>query len=170
MTEARTGHTSTSPAALTHTTPAGEARMVDVTAKPDTHRVARATGSIRMSETTLDAVLSHTVQKGDVITVDRVAGILAAKRTGELIPLCHPLRLTNIEVAITPDATLPGLHAEATAETVGKTGVEIEAITAVAVTLITVYDMVKGLDRGLVISDVRLEEKRGGRSGHWQRP
>jgi len=144
--------------------------MVDVTAKPETHRVARATGSIRMSESTLAAVLAHTVQKGDVITVARVAGILAAKRTGELIPLCHPLRLTNIEVAITPDADLPGLRAEATAETVGKTGVEIEAITAIAVTLITVYDMVKGLDKSLVISDVRLEEKRGGRSGHWQRP
>jgi cyclic pyranopterin phosphate synthase len=170
MTTARTRRAQEPPVGLTHTTPDGEARMVDVSGKPDTHRRARATGTIRMSEATLRAVLAHTVEKGDVITVARVAGIMAAKRTADLIPLCHPLRLTNIEVTVTPDAALPGLHAEATAETVGKTGVEIEAITAVAVTLITVYDMVKGLDKSLVISDVRLEEKRGGRSGHWQRP
>src|SRR5208283_1915261 len=128
-----------------------------------------AAGSIRMSEATLGAVVAHSVEKGDVITVARIAGIMAAKRTSDLIPLCHPLTLTNIEVAVTPDPALPGLRAEAIAETVGKTGVEMEAMTAVAVTLITVYDMVKGLDRSLTISDVRLEEKRGGRSGHWQR-
>jgi cyclic pyranopterin phosphate synthase len=122
-----------------------------------------------MSEATLNAILSRSVEKGDVLTVARVAGILAAKRTADLIPLCHTLPLTNVEVALAPDPALPGLRAEAIAETVGKTGVEMEAITAVAVTLVTVFDMVKGLDRGLVISDVRLEEKRGGRSGHWQR-
>jgi cyclic pyranopterin phosphate synthase len=143
--------------------------MVDVGQKRETHRVARATGSIRMSEATLNAILSRSVEKGDVLTVARIAGILAAKRTAELIPLCHTLPLTNVEVALTSDPGLPGLRAEAIAETVGKTGVEMEAITAVAVTLVTVFDMVKGLDRGLVISDVRLEEKKGGRSGHWQR-
>jgi cyclic pyranopterin phosphate synthase len=143
--------------------------MVDVSGKGDTHRVARATGGICMGKETLQAVLDHTVQKGDVITVARIAGVMAAKRTSELIPLCHPVPLTNIEVSLTPDETLPGLRAEAVAETVGKTGVEMEAITAVAVTLVTAYDMLKGLDRGLVISQVRLEEKRGGRSGHWTR-
>lgn len=155
---------------LTHTGPDGEARMVDISAKTDTHRVARATGNIRMDEATLRAILDHTVEKGDVMTVARIAGIMAAKRTGELIPLCHPIPLTDIQITVTPDPSLPGLRAEAVAETVGKTGVEMEAMTAVAVTLVTVYDMVKGLDRSLVISDVRLEEKRGGRSGHWQRP
>jgi cyclic pyranopterin phosphate synthase len=158
-----------SPPSLTHVTADGEARMVDVGAKPDTHRAARASGAIRMGEATLRAVLAHTIQKGDVITVARLAGIMAAKRTADLVPLCHPVALTNIEVSVVPDPALPGLRAEAVAETVGKTGVEMEAMTAVAVTLITVYDMVKGLDRSLTISDVRLEEKRGGRSGHWQR-
>jgi cyclic pyranopterin phosphate synthase len=143
--------------------------MVDVGAKSDTHRFARATGCIHMSGATLDAINNRSVEKGDVITVARVAGILAAKRTPDLVPLCHSISLTNVEVAVTPDPGLPGLRAEAIVETVGKTGVEMEAIMAVAVTLVTVFDMVKGLDKGLVISDVRLEEKRGGRSGHWHR-
>lgn len=143
--------------------------MVDISGKGSTHRVARATGNICMGHATLQAVLDHTIQKGDVVTVARIAGVMAAKRTSDLIPLCHPVALTNIQVSVTPDVTLPGLRAEAVAETVGKTGVEMEAMTAVAVTLVTAYDMLKGLDRGLVISQVRLEEKRGGRSGHWKR-
>jgi cyclic pyranopterin monophosphate synthase len=143
--------------------------MVDVTKKADTTRVARATGSIRMQPTTLQAILTNGVKKGDVITVARLAGIMAAKRTGELIPLCHTIPLTDVQVLLSSDDALPGLHVEAVVRTVGKTGVEMEALTAAAVTLITVYDMAKGVDRAMVISDVRLEEKEGGRSGHWRR-
>jgi cyclic pyranopterin monophosphate synthase len=143
--------------------------MVDVTAKADTTRVARATGSIRMQAPTLQAIVTNTVKKGDVITVARLAGIMAAKRTGELVPLCHTIPLTDVQVSLSPDDALPGLHVEAVVRTVGKTGVEMEALTAAAVTLITVYDMAKSLDRAMVISDVRLEEKEGGRSGHWRR-
>jgi cyclic pyranopterin phosphate synthase len=143
--------------------------MVDVSGKPDTQRLARATGTIQMQAATLRAILENTVKKGDVISVARVAGILAGKRTAELIPLCHPLPLTDLQVTLRPDSTVPGLRAEAVAKTVGKTGVEMEALTAVAVTLITVYDMAKAVDKGMVISDIRLEEKRGGRSGHWVR-
>lgn len=122
-----------------------------------------------MAESTLRAITDNTVAKGDVLAVARVAGIMAAKRTAELIPLCHPLALTDMKVTLEPDPAVPGLRAEAVARTVGKTGVEMEAMTAVAVTLVTVYDMAKGLDRSMVISDVRLEEKRGGRSGRWVR-
>jgi cyclic pyranopterin monophosphate synthase len=143
--------------------------MVDVTPKADTTRVARATGSIRMAAATLRAIANNGVKKGDVITVARLAGIMAAKRTAELIPLCHTVPLTDVQVTVSSDDALPGLHVEAVARTAGKTGVEIEALTAAAVTLITVYDMAKGLDRAMVISDVRLEEKAGGRSGHWRR-
>ena len=143
--------------------------MVDVSGKPDTQRLARATGTIQMQAATLRAILENTVKKGDVISVARVAGILAGKRTAELIPLCHPLPLTDLQVTLRPDSTVPGLRAEAVAKTVGKTGVEMEALTAVAVTLITVYDMAKAVDKGMVISDIRLEVKRGGRSGHWVR-
>jgi cyclic pyranopterin phosphate synthase len=144
--------------------------MVDVSAKGDTARVARATGTIRMAPATFRAIIDHTVTKGDVITVARIAGIMAAKRTADLIPLCHSIPLTDVQVAVSPDDALPGLRVEAVARTVGKTGVEMEAMTATAVTLITVYDMAKALDRSMVISDVRLEEKEGGRSGHWRRP
>lgn len=157
------------PPALSHVGPAGDAGMVDVTTKADTTRVARATGSIRMQAATLQAIVTNTVKKGDVITVARVAGIMAAKRTAELVPLCHTIPLTDVQVVLSSDDALPGLHVEAAVRTVGKTGVEMEALTAAAVTLITVYDMAKSLDRAMVISDVRLEEKEGGRSGHWRR-
>jgi len=143
--------------------------MVDVTGKTDTLRVARATGSIRMAAETLAAIVGNTVKKGDVISVARVAGIMAAKRTPELVPLCHSIPLTDVQVTLSDDDALPGLRVEAVVQTVGKTGVEMEALTAAAVTLITVYDMAKGVDKAMVISDVRLEEKQGGRSGHWRR-
>lgn len=155
--------------ALTHVGPDGSARMVDVSAKGDTARLARATGTIRMADATLRAITSGAVEKGDVLTVARVAGIMAGKRTADLIPLCHQVPLTDLQVTIRADISLPGLRVEATAQTVGKTGVEMEVMTAVAVTLITVYDMAKALDRGMVISDICLAEKRGGRSGRWTR-
>lgn len=154
---------------LSHVDATGTARMVDVSAKPDTDRVARATGLIRMRAETLAAILGGTVTKGDVIAVARVAGIMAAKRTADLIPLCHPLPLTDVQITLLPDETVPGLRAEATARTVGKTGVEMEALTAVAVTLLTVYDMAKAIDKTMAISDVLLQEKAGGRTGHWTR-
>jgi len=154
---------------LSHIDAEGAARMVDVTHKNDTVRVARATGAIRMSADTLSAIKKNTVAKGDVLAVSRVAGIMAGKRTAELIPLCHPLPLTDLQVTLLPDETLPGLQAEAVAKTVGKTGVEMEALTAVAVSLITVYDMVKAIDKTLVISDVMLQEKHGGAGGSWVR-
>ena len=142
--------------------------MVDVSQKPDTERVARATGQIRMQPETLAAIRGNLLAKGDVLTVARIAGVLAAKHTSDLIPLCHPLPLTDVQVVLTPDDAIPGLHCEATARTVGKTGVEMEAITAVAIALVTVYDMAKAIDRGMSISDIRLLEKAGGRSGHWR--
>jgi len=154
---------------LNHIDADGSARMVDVTHKNDTVRVARATGAIRMNADTLSAIKKNTVAKGDVLTVSRVAGIMAGKRTAELIPLCHPLPLTDLQVSLSPDDALPGLRAEAIAKTVGKTGVEMEALTAVAVSLITVYDMVKAIDKTLVISDVMLQEKHGGAGGSWTR-
>jgi cyclic pyranopterin monophosphate synthase len=154
---------------LTHVGADGAAKMVDVTAKPETERVARAAGTIRMAATTLAAIRSNTLKKGDVIAVSRVAGVMAAKRTADLIPLCHPIPLTDVQVEITPDDSLPGLRAEATVKCFGRTGVEMEAISAVCVTLITVFDMVKAVDRELVISDIRVLEKSGGRSGSWKR-
>ena len=154
---------------LSHVGPGGEARMVDVSAKAVTDRSARAAGMISMKPETLAAIQSNSMAKGDVIAVARIAGIMAAKRTAELIPLCHPLPLSDVQVIITPDPSLPGLRVEASARTAGKTGVEMEAITAVSVTLITVYDMAKAVDRDMVISDICLLEKLGGRSGHWKR-
>jgi cyclic pyranopterin monophosphate synthase len=154
---------------LSHVTAAGEANMVDVTHKPHTDRSARATGSIRMSRDTLDAIQRNSIGKGDVVSVARVAGIMAAKRTSELIPLCHPLTIGEISVSVRPDESLPGLLCEATVRSNGPTGVEMEAITAVAVALITIYDMAKSMDREMRIEDICLREKRGGRSGHWQR-
>jgi cyclic pyranopterin phosphate synthase len=150
---------------LSHIGPEGGARMVDVSDKPATDRVARAGGAIRMRAETLEAIRANTLRKGDVLTVARTAGILAAKRTAELIPLCHPLPLTGIAVELVPDDALPGLTVEATVRTTAQTGVEMEAITAAAVTLITIYDMVKAVDTTLRITDIRLLEKRGGRSG-----
>jgi cyclic pyranopterin phosphate synthase len=153
------------PAGLTHVGPAGDARMVDVSAKPETTRRATASGTIRMSPVTLGAIRSNQIQKGDVLGVARVAGILAAKRTAELIPLCHPLPIHDVQITIEADDALPGLRAQATVATSAKTGVEMEAITAVAIALVTVYDMAKAMDRGMLIGDIILEAKSGGQSG-----
>jgi cyclic pyranopterin monophosphate synthase len=157
--------TPTSP--LTHFDAQGQAQMVDVGAKPATHRVAVARGSIRMQVATLHLIAQGQAKKGDVIGVARIAAIQGAKRTSELIPLCHPLALTRVGVEFALDAALPGVHCTVTAETVGATGVEMEALTAVQVGLLTIYDMCKAADRGMVIGDVRLLEKRGGESGTW---
>ena len=154
---------------LSHVGPTGEARMVDVGEKPDTDRRARASGTIRMRHETLEAIRANTVSKGDVVAVARVAGILAAKRTAELIPLCHSIQVTDIQVSAELDDTLPGLRIESDVRSVGKTGVEMEALTAVTVSLLTAYDMVKAIDQELVIGEVRLDEKSGGRRGHWVR-
>ena len=143
--------------------------MVDVGDKKESARMARAEGSIKMSAETLAAVERSTVSKGDVIAAARIAGIMAAKKTAELIPLCHPLALTDAGVEIEIDRELPGLHVVGWASTQGRTGVEMEALTAVTVALLTVYDMAKAMDRGMEISAVRLLEKRGGKSGDWKR-
>jgi cyclic pyranopterin monophosphate synthase len=154
---------------LSHLDAEGRARMVDVGAKSETARTARAEGSIRMSAQALAAVESNAVAKGDVIAVARIAGIMAAKKTAELIPLCHPLPLTDAGVDIDVDRALPGLRVTAWASTHGKTGVEMEALTAASVALLTIYDMAKAVDRAMEISGVRLTEKRGGKSGDWTR-
>ena len=154
---------------LTHVGADGRARMVDVSAKPATERVARASGAIVMSRAALDAVRANALAKGDVLGVARLAGIMGAKRTAELVPLCHPVPLSDVQVDLSLDDALPGVRVEATARTVAPTGVEMEAIVAATVALVTVYDMVKAMDRSMTITDVRLEEKRGGRSGHWRR-
>src|SRR5881398_484466 len=132
---------------LTHVDREGRARMVDVTPKSETHRVATAGGCIRMKAATLDAIRGNMVSKGDVLGVARIAGIMAAKKTAELIPLCHPLPLHDVDVVLTLDASLPGVRVEATSQTVARTGVEMESLTAVSVALLTVYDMAKGIDR-----------------------
>ena len=157
------------PRALTHVDAGGAARMVDVSTKGESERTARARGTIRMRRETLDAIRANAVAKGDVVAVARVAGVMAAKRTAELIPLCHPVALTDVQVDVTADETLPGLHVDAVARTVGRTGVEMEAIVAVSMTLVTIYDMAKALDKEMQITDIVLVEKRGGRSGHWRR-
>jgi len=154
---------------LTHVADSGEARMVDVSTKPDSVRTARATGSIRMQPATLSAILNAEVKKGDVLGVARVAGVMAAKKTSDLIPLCHPLALTDVQIALTPDESLPGLRCEASVRTIGKTGVEMEALTAVSVVLLTVYDMAKAMDRRMEISDISLAEKSGGVRGDFSR-
>jgi cyclic pyranopterin phosphate synthase len=156
-------------AAFTHVGASGEARMVDVTEKQLTDRVARARGCIRMQTGTLAAIKSNTLKKGDVLAVARIAGIMAAKRTAELIPLCHPLPLTDVQIELTPDEALPGIRAEAIARATWKTGVEMEALTAVTVCLLTVYDMAKSLDRGMELFDISLVEKSGGKLGNWSR-
>ena len=150
---------------LSHVAADGTARMVDVGLKPDTVRMARATGAITMTPATLDAIEANAVAKGDVLGVARVAGIMAAKRTADLIPLCHPIVLTDVSVDLSIDRTLPGIRVSATARTVGKTGVEMEALSAAAVALLTVYDMAKAMDRSMEIGQVRLAEKTGGVSG-----
>jgi cyclic pyranopterin phosphate synthase len=154
---------------LTHVGPDGSARMVDVGGKEETARMARVTGSIRMEPTTLDAIVANTVAKGDVLGVARLAGVMAAKRTSDLIPLCHPIALTDVQVRLDPDPSLPGIRVEAVARTVGRTGVEMEALTAATVALLTVYDMAKALDRSMTIGEVILAEKTGGRSGSFSR-
>lgn len=150
---------------LSHIDSAGRARMVDVSAKADTKREAVARGSVVMRPETLAMITSGGVTKGDVIAVARLAGVMAAKRTHELIPLCHPLALTHIDVEITPDAKRNALDIEAKVRTTGKTGVEMEALTAVTVAALTVYDMCKAVDRSMRIESVRLALKRGGKSG-----
>ncbi|HLF23081.1 MAG TPA: cyclic pyranopterin monophosphate synthase MoaC [Burkholderiales bacterium] len=156
-------------ARLTHFNAAGEAHMVDVGAKPVTERRAVAEGRIRMLPTTLERILAGGHKKGDVLGVARIAGIQAAKRTSELVPLCHPIALSTVDLQFTPQRTPPGVHCEATVRTVGQTGVEMEALTAVEIALLTVYDMCKAVDRGMTLTDIRLVEKSGGASGHWSR-
>lgn len=152
-------------AALTHFDAQGQAHMVDVSGKPVTHRVAVAEGSIRMQPATLELVRHGHAKKGDVIGIARIAAIQAAKRTAELIPLCHPLPLTRVAADFALDPTAPRVVLTVTAETLGQTGVEMEALTAVQVGLLTIYDMCKAVDRGMVIEGVRLLEKHGGKSG-----
>jgi len=153
---------------LTHLGRKGEARMVDVSAKAPTERVAVAAGRVVMRKSTLDLVLSGDAKKGDVLGAARIAGIMAAKRTHELIPLCHPLPVSKVEVDISPDAKLPGLAVRATVKVTGATGVEMEALTAVSVACLTIYDMVKAVERGMRIEGIRLLEKSGGKSGHFR--
>ena len=155
-------------AELTHIGGNGAARMVDVGDKPETARVAIAEGRVVMAAETLRVILEGDAKKGDVIGVARVAGIMAAKRTSELIPLCHPIALNKVSVDIAPLAALPGLAVRAEASTTGRTGVEMEALTAVSVACLTIYDMAKAIDRGMRIEGVRLIEKRGGKSGLWR--
>jgi cyclic pyranopterin monophosphate synthase len=156
----------TSP--LTHFDAQGQAHMVDVGEKAATQRVAVAEGCIRMQRHTLSLIESGSAKKGDVLGVARVAAIQGAKRTAELIPLCHPIALTRVAVEFQVDPTLPGVRCQATAQTIGPTGVEMEALTAVQVGLLTIYDMCKAADRGMVMGEVRLLEKRGGKSGEWK--
>ncbi len=155
----------TSP--LTHFDPHGQAHMVDVADKGETKRIARAAGRIRMSLPTFELIASGSAAKGDVLGVARLAGIQGAKRTSDLIPLCHPLALTRVAMEFTLDRENVAVECIATAETFGRTGVEMEALTAVSVALLTIYDMCKAVDRGMVLGDIRLLEKLGGRSGHW---
>ncbi|HEX8432197.1 MAG TPA: cyclic pyranopterin monophosphate synthase MoaC [Longimicrobium sp.] len=153
---------------FTHLDEAGRPRMVDVGDKTATRRVAVAEGHIITLPATVEAIVSGATAKGNVLLIAELAGIMGAKRTSDLIPLCHPLPLTSVEVVLEADATLPGIRATATARVDGKTGVEMEAITAVSCALLTVYDMCKSRDRGMVIGGVRLLHKEGGRSGVWK--
>ncbi|MBH9987742.1 cyclic pyranopterin monophosphate synthase MoaC [Bartonella sp. W8098] len=154
---------------LTHVNAKGEAHMVDVGGKHETDRIAIAHGSIKMARDTLEAIENGNAPKGDVLATARIAGIMGAKKTSELIPLCHPLMLTKIAVDITADHDLPGYQITATVGLNGKTGVEMEALTAVSITCLTIYDMAKALDKSMVISNICLLEKRGGKSGTWKR-
>ncbi len=153
---------------LTHFDQAGQAHMVDVSDKDVTRRVARAAGRIQMNAATFDLIASGSAEKGDVLGVARLAAIQGTKRTSDLIPLCHPIALTRVAVEFTLDQENIAVECLATAETVGRTGVEMEALTAVSVALLTIYDMCKAVDRGMVLGEIRLVEKMGGRSGHWQ--
>lgn len=160
---------SPSPAAeqLTHFDSTGQAHMVDVGAKQETHRIAVAAGSIRMKPETLAIIVAGTAKKGDVLGIARIAAIMGAKRTSDLVPLCHPLALTRVTVDFSTDEAASSVHCTAQVETYGKTGVEMEALTAVQVGLLTVYDMCKAVDRGMVMSNIRVMEKHGGKSGDW---
>jgi cyclic pyranopterin phosphate synthase len=153
---------------LTHFDERGAAHMVDVAAKPETHRVAVAAGSIRMKPGTFAIVQAGTAKKGDVLGIARIAGIQAAKKTAELVPLCHPVPLTSVAVEFTLDEAASRVECRARAECTGRTGVEMEALTAVQVALLTIYDMCKAVDRGMVMGDIRLLEKHGGKSGSYQ--
>ena len=152
---------------LTHLDDAGAANMVDVSEKDFTHRIAVARGTITMRPETLEMIRTGNAKKGDVIGTARIAGILAAKKTHELIPLCHPLMLSKVTIDIDVDEQLPGLSVTATTKVSGQTGVEMEALTACSLACLTIYDMAKAVDRGMVIGDIRLVEKAGGKSGHW---
>ncbi len=155
---------------LTHFDAQGRAHMVDIAGKAETRRVARAAGTIRMQAATLAMIAAGGAKKGDVLGVARIAAIQAAKRTAELVPLCHPLPLTHVSVEFALDEPASAVHCTVQAETLGRTGVEMEALTAVQVGLLTVYDMVKAVDRGMVMTDIRVLEKHGGKSGSWSVP
>ena len=155
------------PSGLTHFDAHGQAHMVDVAAKAATHRVAVAQGRITMQPATLQVIAQGIARKGDVLGVARIAGIMAAKKTSELIPLCHPLALTHVAVDFQIDEASSAVNCQATVETVGPTGVEMEALTAVQVALLTIYDMCKAIDRGMVMTDVKVLEKHGAKSGSW---
>lgn len=152
---------------LSHVAKDGTARMVDVSGKAPTVRTARASGHIRMEMAALAAIRLHQIAKGDVLSVARIAGIMAAKRTADLVPLCHPLTLEVVQVELVEDASLPGIRAESFVKTTGRTGVEMEAMVAVTMALVTVYDMAKSVDRRMKIGDISLVEKTGGRSGNF---
>jgi cyclic pyranopterin monophosphate synthase len=154
--------------ALTHIDAKGEARMVDVSAKPATERVAVAEGRVVMSRVTLQLIVSGNAKKGDVLGTARIAGIMAAKRTADLIPLCHPLALSKVTLDIAPDEKLPGCIVRATVKVTGPTGAEMEALTAVSVACLTIYDMIKAAERGVRIEGIHLVEKKGGKSGHYR--
>jgi cyclic pyranopterin phosphate synthase len=159
--------TDTTPEQLTHFDATGQAHMVDVAAKSETHRIAVAAGTIRMKPETLALVVSGSAKKGDVLGIARIAAIMGAKRTSDLVPLCHPLALTRVTVEFEIDVPANSVHCRTQVETVGKTGVEMEALTAVQVGLLTIYDMCKAVDRGMVMTNVRVLEKHGGKSGDW---
>ncbi|MFZ6653660.1 cyclic pyranopterin monophosphate synthase MoaC [Undibacterium sp. TJN19] len=159
--------TNSSKPALSHFDSSGQAHMVDVAGKDDSHRIAIAAGKIRMKAETLDIIQQGNAKKGDVLGIARIAAIMAAKRTSDLIPLCHPLALTRVAIDFSIDAENATINCQAQVETVGKTGVEMEALTAVQVGLLTIYDMCKAADRGMVMSDIRVLEKHGGKSGDW---
>ena len=159
--------TDTKNAQLTHFDATGQAHMVDVAAKSDTHRIAVAAGTIRMQPATMALIVSGSAKKGDVLGIARIAAIMGAKRTSDLIPLCHPLAITRVAVDFEVDQAASSVHCRAQVETIGKTGVEMEALTAVQVGLLTIYDMCKAVDRGMVMHDIRVLEKHGGKSGDW---
>lgn len=154
---------------LTHIDESGAAHMVDIGAKRETTRQAIAEGAVIMQPETLKAIEESRIAKGDVLATARIAGIMAAKKTSDIIPLCHPLMLTKVSISLEPDTNLPGIRVRATAALTGKTGVEMEALTAVSVACLTIYDMAKAIDKKMIITQIQLEEKIGGKSGNWKR-